>query len=279
MKIRFLLLAVILGSMSLCACNDDDDSYKPDAAVQEAFEAKYPSATHLSWEKKGPYILADFREGNKEMTAWFDAQGKWYMTETDLTSIEQLPQAVKTAFLSGEYAQWKIDDIDMLERKDNETIFVIEIENGKQEMDLYYSADGILLKAIADNDNDNDYDNYLPSQLPAAVENFINQRYPGARIIEAETDKGKLEVDIIHNNRSKEVVFDAQNNWLYTEYDVNYSEVPQTVKDALQASQYKDYRIDDIDYYEKPDVSYYRFELESGNKEIKINIDETGRIF
>lgn len=277
MKLRFFLLAIILGSLSLFACSDDDN-YKPDQTVKDAFNTKFPAATRVSWEKKGEYRVADFRENNKEMTAWFDAAGNWYMTETDLTSIDELPQPVKTAFLQSEYAAWKVDDIDMLDRKDSETIYIIEVESGKQEADLYYSADGILIKTVMDNGSDNDHDNYLPATLPAAVENFINQHYPNARIIEAEKEKGNLEVDIIHENRSKEVVFDSQYQWLYTQYEVRYSEVPQNVKDALQASAYKDYRIDDIDFYETPTVSYYRFELESGNKEIKINIDINGNI-
>lgn len=60
----------------------------------------------------------------------------------------------KSAFESSEYAKWKIDDVDMLERLDMETVYVIEVESGKQEFDLYYSAEGILIKNVADTDND-----------------------------------------------------------------------------------------------------------------------------
>lgn len=275
MKLRFLVLAVILGSLSLFACSDDDN-YKPDQTVKEAFEAKFPAATRVSWEKKGIYRVADFRENNKEMTAWFDATGNWYMTETDLNTINELPEAVKTAFLQSKYAEWKIDDIDMLERKDSETLYIIEIESGDQEVDLYYSADGILIKSVIDDDSD--HENILPGTLPEIVTTFLQQHYPNARIVESETEKGNLEVDIIHENRSKEVVFDSKYQWLYTTYEVLYSEVPQKVKDTLRASEYKDYQIDDIDFYETPATSYYRFELESGDKEVKMDIDVNGKI-
>lgn len=278
MKLKFLfLLAAVSAFIILSACNDDDDHYNPDKAVKEAFETKYPAATRVEWEKKGKYQVADFRDNNKEMSAWFDADGNWYMTETDLTGIEELPEAVKTAFRKSEYAQWKVEDIDMLERKDSETIYIIEVENGKQDIDLYYSADGILIKSVADKDANDDQD-YLPGNLPAAVETFIHQRYPNARIVEFETDKGNLEVDIIHDNRSKEVVFNSENTWLYTEFDVKENEVPQNVKNALAASEYSNYQIDDIDFFEMPDTSFYRFELESGNKEVKLDIDVNGVI-
>ena len=81
--------------------------------------------------------------------------------------------------------------------------------------------------------------------------------------------------------RGKEVVFDLKYNWQYTEYKVARTEVPQNVMDALDASPYKDFHIDDIDCYETKTPktpSYYRFELESGNTEVKINIDTNGTI-
>lgn len=94
-------------------------------------------------------------------------------------------------------------------------------------------------------------------------------------------EKGNLEVDIIDNNRGKEVVFDSKNSWMYTKYEIFRTEVPENVMNALMSSQYKDYQIDDIDCYETetPNTpSYYRFELESGNKEVKININTNGNI-
>ena len=60
------------------------------------------------------------------------------------------------------------------------------------------------------------------------------------------------------------MVFDLKYNWLYTEYEVARTEVPQNVMDALAASPYKDFHIDDIDCYETKTPktpSYYRFEL------------------
>ena len=49
------------------------------------------------------------------------------MTESEIT-YEMLPEAVKKAFSSSEYANWKIDDIDKLERAGMEIIYVIEVE-------------------------------------------------------------------------------------------------------------------------------------------------------
>lgn len=186
------------------------------------------------------------------------------MTETDLP-YQALPAAVKSAFESSEYAKWKVDDVDMLERPDMEKVYVIEVESGKQEFDLYYSEEGILVKSVADTDNDSE--NYLPVEIPAAIETFIKKQYPNARLVEIEVEHGMTEVDIIDGNISKEIVFNSSNEWISTSWDVRRNELPETVTHAIASSEkYAGYQIDDADFVETPDEGeYYLVELEKEN--------------
>lgn len=273
MKLRFLILGLILG-LSFIACSDDDDNFKPDEAVTRAFEEKYPGITPWGWERKNGYVVAEFKENNVEKEAWFDAAGKWLMTESDIR-FEDLPQAVITAFGAGEYAQWKIDDVDQLEREGMATVYVIEVENGKLEFDLYYAEDGTLVKAVEDTGDSE----HLPATgLPQAMKEYIENHYAGATIIEYETENGVTEVDIYHQNKYKEVKFDRQGQWLSTEWDVLETEVPAVVMNTIR-TQYAAYRIDDIDYIERAaEDPLYIFELEKGEEEIHVRVNESGTI-
>jgi len=276
-KNLFLLLALICASF--LSCSDDDNNSNWDnipTEVRNAFAERYPSAKKTEWENKGNYKVADFINNNMETSAWFDSNGIWYMTETDLP-FNSLPQAVRDAFQGSEYSTWKIDDVDMLERKDTEVVYIIEVESQNQEMDLYYSAEGILIKAVPDNDN-NDYEGQLPQPTPTDIEAFIKEKYPQSRIIEIEHEKGRIEVDIIHDNRGKEVLFDTNNQWLYTSWEVRISQLPQAVANIINNSQYAGYHIDDADFVETPQGDYYLLELEKGNSEIEVKVDVDGNI-
>lgn len=177
LKIYTLLLALSV-TWSLQSCdNDDDGSIAVPAELQSAFSSKFPNAANVKWETKSGYYVADFYDGY-EASAWFTQDGKWQMTETDIP-YNALPQAVKMSFENSEYASWKRDDIDKLERTGVETVFVIEVEKQNQEVDLYYSADGTLIKSIVDTDDDNN--EHLPVQLTEAMKNFINEKYHGSR--------------------------------------------------------------------------------------------------
>ena len=131
--------------------------------------------------------------------------------------FENLPKAIQTAFGESEYKDWRVDDVDMLERVEMETMYVIEVEKSKQEFDLFYAEDGTLIKAVEDIDN-NDY--YQPNTVPEVLKNFINNNYPQATIVDIEIEKGITEIDILHDNKAKELHFNNANEWLYTTWDV-----------------------------------------------------------
>lgn len=272
-------LCALCSLLLFIGCSDDDNSAGPNEAVTKAFNEKYPTASQISWENKNSYATADFVYNQQKCSAWFNQQGQWYMTETELDNIALLPETVRAAFSASEYANWITDDIDRLDRLDAETIYVIEVKKDNRETDLYYSTDGVLIKAIQDN-NDDDYENYLPSPeaLPAAISTFITTKYPDARIVEVEKKNGITEVEIIHEKRGKEVRFNIENTWLDTHYDVFQNEVEHTVTEALSHSEYAGYAIDEIEKYETSSEYYYLFELEQGNLEVNIKIDQNGNL-
>lgn len=106
------------------------------------------------------------------------------------------------------------------------------------------------------------------------VTEFIQKNYPNARIIEIEQEKGMIEVDIIHENQSKEVLFNTSYEWISTSWDVYV--LPIKVTEAINASQYSGYVVDDAEYVETPTGNYYWIELEQGEKEVKVKINENG---
>ncbi len=278
MKRLFLIPACIAGLFIFQGCEDDDNNlHSGNEAVENAFTAKYADATHVDWGKKGDYWVVDFNKDAKNMEAWFGQNGEWYLTETDL-SFDMLPEAVRTAFSAGEYQSWHIDDIDMVERKDMETIYVLEVENGEQEYDLYYSPDGTLIKAVADTDDNDDNEKYLPPSLPDKVNTYISTNYPQAKILEAEMEEGMYEVDIFDGTAYRELLFTSEGDWSSTETQVRKDAVPQNVMDALLASEYASYTIDEIDFYETPQRNYYYFELESPSQDVDLIITLEGAI-
>lgn len=142
--IKWSLLAVICVTFVAFTSCDSDDDYRPESSIMEALSTKYPNATHVEWEKKKNYYVADCRVDNKDLDVWFNTNAEWKMTETDLLKSD-IPTAVSQAIAASEYADWHIDDVDLLEYPSKTKEYVIEVEKGAQEWDLYYSETGELL--------------------------------------------------------------------------------------------------------------------------------------
>jgi hypothetical protein len=153
----FFLFAVALTSFTFVSCDEDDDNdgVRVPEELNVALRAKYPNAKGVEWEAKAGYYVADFYEAGAEKDVWFTSMGEWKMTETDLgVNVDKLPVAVKNAFLASEYATWEVDDLDMYEREDM-TFYLVEVEkNGEKDRNLYYNAEGGLLKDEVDAPND-----------------------------------------------------------------------------------------------------------------------------
>ena len=274
MKTKLSVLALAMcGMLAFTSCDDDDNNYLPDQTITKAFDEKYPNAGKVEWETKGGYEVAEFHVSGNETEAWFDNKGNWVMTKTEI-NFGLLPEAVRTSLKDSEYKDWKSTDFDKLERSNAATVYVIEVEQGEQEFDLYYTEDGILLKAVPDDDNDN----FQPTVVPQAITDAINEMYPGATVLEFDSEKTGFEVDILHNNIYKDVYFNTGNEWLYTEWDIKEVNLPAIIMNAYKASDDKDYRIDDIDVIENPAGTSYVLELEKGNDEVKMTISAEGKI-
>ena len=155
MKKLFLSLAVCAAFFTSC---DDDSVMNQSAEIESSFSMKYPNASKVEWEKEGIYSVAEFNIDLMEADAWFDTNAKWVMTETDITP-QMLPEEVTKAIQTSEYATWRIDDVDLIERPDLENIYIVEVELGKIDKDLHYTAAGKFLKADS---NDNSHMEYLP---------------------------------------------------------------------------------------------------------------------
>ena len=285
---NLFITAMCICLIALAGCNKASaDNYTENAKAKAELAARYPDAVNVNWVSKNGYSIAKFNrlatrahKSEYDFSVWFTRSGDWCMTESEVT-YDALPLAVRTAFEASEYAGWEIDDIDKIERIGMETFYVIEVEtkagNIEKEAELYYSADGVLIKVTSGYDSDYDYEDYLPSDIQSAIESFINARYPGAVIVDSEYDDGEIEVEIIHNGRGKDVYFSSNNEWLRTEWDVRKSELPAAVLTQVNAA-YLSWKIDDAEYMETPSGEWFVIELEKGESEVKIRITADGVI-
>lgn len=272
-----LSLFIFAGFIS---CSDDDDDNKIDDIVKNTLATMFPDAKNVKWEDNKGLKVAEFMYEGFEKEVWFNVLGQWLMTKTELDKLENTPEAVQTAHKAGKYADWKIDDVDKLEREEPKaTYYVIEVEKGKEEIDLYYLTDGTLVKEIADNE-ENEYFAVIPENIkneilknhPKAVFTDIDVEYNyeiEARVIEIEYKSEGVEYE-------SQYTIDGKYTWVKTDKEMDWSKLDDTVKNAF-IEKYPGKKADDVIFSSRADVNYFIIEIDDVEPDVYAFFDHEGK--
>ncbi|MDE6460731.1 MAG: PepSY-like domain-containing protein [Paramuribaculum sp.] len=127
-------------------------------------------------------------------------------------------------------------------------------------------------------DDDDRYSNKVDPAFTQALE----QLKPNLKSVEWKENRGYLVAEGREGNYDVSVWFTSDVKWAMTEteYNQDVNQLPQAVTNTIQASpDYGTWTVDDIDFYERPDISFYVVELESPQAtELYVYITPAGNI-
>lgn len=246
---------------------------KPAASIEQYIQVNYPGARITDIDREHGMTEVEILDGRICRELLFAGNGEWQYTKTEVYSNE-VPEAVKSALAQSEYAAYRIDDIDHYKTAEGEFYrYDLESRYGDVKVDITPEGTLTLVQAGGNPGQGNG------QMVNVEISSFVHQKYPGARIVEYDYDDGLLEVEIFHEYLEKEVYFNGRNQWVYTEWDIRPNALPQAVKDAIAASQWATFEIDDMEYVQTPQQEYYLIELENGNREVELRVKADGTIF
>ncbi len=141
-KIIVLLSACLL--ISLMGYTQKITSEKVPAPVKQAFTKKFPGATDVKYEMEKKDYEINFKEKGVEMSANFDATGKWLETETEIKESD-LPKEV-SASVAKNFAGFKIAEVAKTETPDKGMIYEMDLKKDKEGFEVQFSPKGDILK-------------------------------------------------------------------------------------------------------------------------------------
>lgn len=266
----FFLITWLCCTIVFISCKDDDDKFSPSSNIETEFKTRYPNAKDLVWDSENGYTVAKFRQGSDYSEAWFTGNAMWIMTSTKI-QFPALPQAIQDSYNGSLYADWNIDDVTRLERIDTKMLYIIEVDKDPYSLDLQYASNGILINVVPHQDKEL----YLPVTIPQEVKNFIAATYPDAEIMQYSKIGYNYVADVLEGITPKHVVFDKNYNWLNTNWEVYYINVPQPVQDAV-AGGYPGYTVRYVSQMETPAGTFFVVRLGNGNEDIEVTFDPAG---
>lgn len=129
----------------LCSYATSFAQSKAPKAVETAFNAKFPNATKVKWDKENATEYeANFVLNNLKHSANYSISGEWLETES-LTTFDKIPTEVQKAFNTAHKGA-KVKAVAKIENAKNETLYEIEVKKGLKAVEYFYNADGTIHK-------------------------------------------------------------------------------------------------------------------------------------
>ncbi len=271
-KILFETFLLSLSLFCISSCSDDtkNDEMRIPENIDKAFSNKYSSAQPRTWSRYGTYYIATFTDaGNFNETAWFDSNGIWQMSKTDLPKTQTLPSAVEYAFSNSEYAGQKITTITRIERLMMEgTLYRISVAKGEIKQDIYIQENGTLLQSLYGNQNQ-----FWLIEVPQEINQYMTDNYKGIPILGILlNDNGKIELYVLHDSYLKRIILDWDAYWLSTSRPLDDTEqLPNWVMNYI-SGHYAGYTIVERRYEESSHGNYYCIRLKTSDDDTILSL-------
>ncbi len=112
------------------------------------------------------------------------------------------------------------------------------------------------------------------------IDRLVKQKYPGCRILDRDYDDGRLEVKIRHQGREKILIFDYDQRWERTVWELRREQLPKAVVRALAGIGFAFQYLDDNDNMavDTPLGRFYAVQVDTDRRDGIYLVSEGGRI-
>lgn len=261
----------------LAGCKDDDnekpEGIQPPDIITQAFNAKYPGITQVEWNVADNYYVADFENDSTSVDAWFSDNGTWMMEEAELR-VTLIPDDIQNAIQQGAYASWMVDDASIINRAGMGTVYKVEVKKNSQEVDLYYTEFGNLIKTVEDTDTNTEQ----PIPIPAEVKTLMELTFPGAILLDIIPNSSGYLLALLDKNIYKTSQLNKEYRWQNTTWEITEQQVPAIVMQGFESSAYANDQVESIYVLINADGTFYKFNLIQNNQPISVKFDVFGNI-
>lgn len=283
-----LLIFTVLFSMAfLAACGQKN----PPENIKQEFSKKFTDAKSIKWgSEESTEWEAEFKINGKEMTASFDATGKWMETEMEL-SVKDLPAPVANT-LKSEFPGLKIKECSTIENPELQG-FEVALKGKKTELTVIFGSDGSVLKKESSGENneesvgekkekeENESDEVGEAKelkTPEKILSAFTAKFTGATAVEwGSESSNEWEAEFKLDGKKMSACFDSLAVWTCTETVIKEKDLPAAVLATLK-NEFTGYNKSLIEIYEDPALKGFELVLKKGETSVEIILDNEGKV-
>jgi hypothetical protein len=263
---------ILFNVLLLTNCEEDFGSSVVPGVVSNSLTANYPDAGKISWNRKGNYYVADFNNETTGIQSWFDEQGNWLQSKTDIP-VYQLNQSILDDLSKSEYVGWTVEHVSLLERKDMETVYLVQL-NGEKKVNLYYCRFCNPIKKTPYQSAYMDYPVIISPEIRSRVDALFNH----AGIVDLWDNSFGIQLFIHEDGYCKIAAFDSHYLWISSIWEIDRASVPAVVLNSFNTSEYGKLTVDSYKTQTNSNSVSYLIYFHIGKEAKIMRILEDGKI-
>ena len=120
------------------------DTAKVPREIQLKFLELEPTAHNITWIIDNNIYQVDCIINKKHSTSYFDKNGNWLETESEIDT-EELPEAILKT-LQTKLSEYSIIDIEIVKTKDSQVLYEVDLKKGNKIYDILFDETGKILR-------------------------------------------------------------------------------------------------------------------------------------
>ncbi len=112
--------------------------------VQTKFLEMEPSAHKISWTIDNDIYQVDYLINSKQTTSYFDTDGNWLETESEIDPKE-LPEAILNT-LEKKLSEFSIVDIELVKTTENQVLYEVDLKGNSKSYEILFDETGKILR-------------------------------------------------------------------------------------------------------------------------------------
>ena len=116
------------------------------------------------------------------------------------------------------------------------------------------------------------------NELPSEVKSSFDKKFPNATSIKWDKENdSEWEAEFKNEGISYSANFSSDGTWVETEHSAKQKDLPMEITSLLK-SDFSEYKIEEIEKFEKPNSSGYDIEIEKGEEMFELVFDNSGKL-
>lgn len=115
--------------------------------------------------------------------------------------------------------------------------------------------------------------------VPPQVQMDFEKRYPNSEVTNLFTSEELYTIEFDRNGKHYTTFYDTQNNWVKTNEEIAYDELPQQAKRSFMGTPYSDYSVDEVNIVRRGnEPEYYQLSIQNKGTSRNLYFDSEGTL-